>query len=68
MHTADLAALLEMEPLVLGAELGKLLREVDIERPGKGTVRAGKDNESKLGYTAETFAAAIRAYNLRHGQ
>ncbi|MET8498752.1 hypothetical protein [Streptomyces microflavus] len=68
MHTADLAALLEMEPLVLGAELGKLLREVDIERPGKGTVRAGKDNESKLGYTAETFAAAIRAYNLRDGQ
>lgn len=68
MHTADLAALLQMEPLVLGTELGKLLREVSIERPGKGTVRAGKDSESKPGYTAETLAAAMRAYNLRHGQ
>ncbi|WP_405403085.1 hypothetical protein [Streptomyces sp. NBC_01104] len=68
MHTADLAALLQMEPLVLGTELGKLLREVSIERPGKGTVRAGKDSESKPGYTAETLATAIRAYNLRHGQ
>lgn len=68
MHTADLAALLEMEPLVLGTELGKLLREVSIERPGKGTVRAGKDSESKPGYTAETLAAAIRAYSLRDGQ
>ncbi|MEW1690866.1 hypothetical protein ACIQOF_03510 [Streptomyces sp. NPDC091265] len=67
MHTADLAALLQMEPLVLGTELGKLLREVSIERPGKGTVRAGKDSESKPGYTAETLATAIRAYNLRHG-
>ncbi|MFF8917877.1 hypothetical protein ACF08M_32365 [Streptomyces sp. NPDC015032] len=68
MHTADLAALLEMDSLVLGTELGKLLREVDIERPGKGTVRAGKDNESKPGYLVETLAAAIRAYNLRDGQ
>ncbi|MDF9870708.1 hypothetical protein ACFT79_01515 [[Kitasatospora] papulosa] len=68
MHTADLAALLQMEPLVLGTELGKLLREVSIERPGKGTVRAGKDSESKPGYTAETLAAAMRAYNLRDGQ
>ncbi|MFE1329209.1 hypothetical protein ACFW6Y_01950, partial [Streptomyces microflavus] len=68
MHTADLAALLQMEPLVLGTELGKLLRKVSIERPGKGTVRAGKDNESKPGYTAETLAAAMRAYNLRDGQ
>ncbi|MGW1355580.1 hypothetical protein ACWCQE_41030 [Streptomyces sp. NPDC002409] len=68
MHTADLAALLEMDPLVLGTELGKLLREVNIERPGKGTVRAGKDNESKPGYLAETLAAAIHAYNLRDGQ
>ncbi|MFJ4458567.1 hypothetical protein [Streptomyces sp. NPDC088928] len=68
MHTADLAALLEMEPLVLGTEIGKLLREVDIERPGKGTVRAGKDNESKPGYLAETLAAALRAYTVRDGQ
>ncbi|MFJ1701604.1 hypothetical protein ACIOHC_42675 [Streptomyces sp. NPDC088252] len=68
MHTADLAALLEMDPLVLGTELGKLLREVDIERPGKGTVRAGKDNESKPGYLSETLAAAIRAYTVRDGQ
>ncbi|MFI5768561.1 hypothetical protein ACIA74_08400 [Streptomyces sp. NPDC051658] len=68
MHTADLAALLEMEPSILGAELGKLLREVSIERPGKGTVRAGKDNEPRLGYTAETLADAIRAYSLRDGQ
>ncbi|MGA5130824.1 hypothetical protein ACPCTO_13545 [Streptomyces olivoreticuli] len=68
MHTADLAESLGMEPPVLGAELGKLLREVGIDRPGKGTVRAGKDNEPKLGYTAETLAAAIRAYSTRSGQ
>ncbi|MFE1732861.1 hypothetical protein ACFW6X_22290 [Streptomyces bacillaris] len=68
MHTADLATVVEMDPLVLGTELGKLLREVNIERPGKGTVRAGKANESKPGYLAETLAAAIRAYNQRDGQ
>ncbi|MFI0908202.1 hypothetical protein ACH4TE_32515 [Streptomyces sioyaensis] len=68
MHTADLAEPLGMDPLVLGTELGKLLREVGIERPGKGTVRAGMDGESRPGYTAETLAAAIRAYTTRDGQ
>ncbi|WP_405837805.1 hypothetical protein OG528_10360 [Streptomyces platensis] len=68
MHTADLAEPLGMDSLVLGTELGKLLREVGIERPGKGTVRAGTDGESKSGYTAETLAAAIRAYTTRNGQ
>lgn len=66
MHTADLAARLDMDPLVLGTELGKLLRAVGIERPGKGTVRAGADNESKPGYQQETLAAALRAYANRH--
>ncbi|REK87583.1 hypothetical protein DY245_26290 [Streptomyces inhibens] len=68
MHTADLAVVLDMERLMLGTELGKLLREVGIERPGKGTVRAGKDGEPKPGYQAETLAAAIRAYTTHNGQ
>ncbi len=66
IHTADLATRLDMDPLLLGTELGRLLRAVDIERPGKGTVRAGESGESKPGYLQETLAAALRAYADRH--
>ncbi|MGW3268869.1 hypothetical protein [Streptomyces sp. NPDC001056] len=66
MHTADLAARLDMDPLLLGTELGRLLRAVGIERPGKGTVRAGETGEPKPGYLQETLAAALRAYADRH--
>ncbi|MFF2809357.1 hypothetical protein ACFVT2_19680 [Streptomyces sp. NPDC058000] len=67
MFTADLATKLDMEPLVLGSELGKLLRDVGIERPGKGSVRIGK-GEPKSGYLSETLAAAIRAYATNNTQ
>ncbi|MFE7117233.1 hypothetical protein ACFU99_17665, partial [Streptomyces sp. NPDC057654] len=65
MHTADLADRLGMEATLLGTELGRLLREVGVERPGKGTVRAGADSESRYGYLAETLASAINRYANR---
>ncbi|CAM5541223.1 AAA family ATPase [Streptomyces abikoensis] len=68
MHTADLATRMDMDAVTLGTELNRLMREVGVERPGKGTVRAGADGEAKAGYLAETLAAAIRAYAQRDAQ
>ncbi|WP_367131407.1 MULTISPECIES: hypothetical protein [Streptomyces] len=68
MHTADLATRMDMDAVTLGSELNRLMREVGVERPGKGTVRAGADGEPKAGYLAETLAAAIRAYAQRDAQ
>lgn len=62
MHTADLAEKLGLEPTALGTELGNLLRAVGVQRPGKGTVRAGADGTPKPGYNADTLAEAITQY------
>ncbi|GAA0647864.1 hypothetical protein GCM10009548_11600 [Streptomyces malaysiensis subsp. malaysiensis] len=61
MHTADLAEQLGLGATELGTELGRILRAVGVERPGKGTVRVGK-SEPRTGYLAETLAEAIRRY------
>ncbi|MDX3226087.1 hypothetical protein [Streptomyces sp. ME19-01-6] len=61
MHTADLATQLGVDTTELGTELGRILRAVGVERPGKGTVRAG-NGESRTGYLAETLSEAIRRY------
>ncbi|MFF0338083.1 AAA family ATPase [Streptomyces fimicarius] len=68
IHTGDLATRMGTDPVALGTELNRLLRAVGIERPGKGSVRAGTDGESKAGYLAETLAAAIHAYATRDAQ
>ncbi|MEU8877588.1 hypothetical protein AB0D24_41965 [Streptomyces javensis] len=61
IHTADLAEELGLGATELGTELGRILRAVGVERPGKGTVRVGK-SEPRTGYLAETLAEAIRRY------
>ncbi|OPF77875.1 hypothetical protein VT50_0220880 [Streptomyces antioxidans] len=61
MHTADLAEQLGLGATELGTELGRILRAVGVERPGKGTVRVGK-SEPRTGYLAETLAEAIHRY------
>ncbi|MFD7750210.1 hypothetical protein ACFV2V_29815 [Streptomyces sp. NPDC059698] len=68
IHTGDLATRMGTDPVALGTELNRLLRAVGVERPGKGSVRAGNDGESKAGYLAETLAAAIHAYATRNTQ
>ncbi|MDN3053242.1 hypothetical protein PH213_01485 [Streptomyces sp. SRF1] len=62
MHTADLATQLGIDTTELGTELSRILRAVGVERPGKGTVRAG-NGESRTGYLAETLSEAIRRYH-----
>ncbi|MER5969400.1 AAA family ATPase [Streptomyces sp. NPDC002055] len=68
MHTGDLAARLGMDATALGTELGELLRQVGVERPGVGTVRAGTEGKPKAGYLADTLADAIRRYHAQHAQ
>lgn len=68
IHTGDLATRMDTDPVALGTELNRLLRAVGVERPGKGSLRAGNDGESKAGYLAETLAAAIHAYATRNTQ
>ncbi|WP_058046268.1 hypothetical protein [Streptomyces roseifaciens] len=68
MHTGDLSARMGMDAVTLGTELNRLMRDVGVERPGKGSIRAGTDKEPKSGYLAETLAAAIRGYAQRDTQ
>ncbi len=61
IHTSDLATQLDMDPGDLGTELGRILRDVNVERHNNtGRLRVG--DTSKPGYLADTLREAVDAY------
>lgn len=61
IHTADLATQLDMDPGDLGTELGRILREVGVERHNNtGNLRIG--DTIRPGFTSTTLRKATEAY------
>ncbi|MFF1795325.1 hypothetical protein ACFVXQ_14110, partial [Kitasatospora sp. NPDC058263] len=61
MYASALADVLGVDAQTLGIDLNELLRAVDVERPGQGTLRVD-GGPARSGYYASTLADALARY------